>query len=148
MTSPTLLSLAGRVEAQRFDWYAEFCREKFGMSADWDVYSWAVKNHQKPGEFILVEGAVCKEQYTKGKRKGRINYQKCEAGTRATLSIRSDELEQFKLDWSLRTGYCATCYGTGQQWYGWSAEHGTKYRDCIKCEATGRARSALEASHE
>lgn len=133
------------IQDARFDWYTAFCRDKFGMSDSWAIYGWSTKNHQTPQEFILVEGAVCKERYTKGKRKGHIDYRKCEVGTKATLSIRSDELAKFKRDWSARTDKCGNCYGTGQEWCSWNHLTGNRYRDCGECNATGKLSAAPPA---
>jgi hypothetical protein len=122
----------------RFDWYEAFCRERYSPPSEWQIYKWEAKGeHGKPGAFVLVEGAVFKHTMLKGKRKGRIDYKKPEPGSVATYPIVMTDLDKFKLEWSVKTGKCHHCYGTGQDWFGWNHITGDRYRDCQACSATG-----------
>jgi hypothetical protein len=128
------------VETVRFNWYELYCKERYAMRPDWEIYSWKANGGERkiPGAFVVVEGGVYKEKITKGKRKGRTNYSKPEPGSKMTFSIVADELDKFKAEWSARTGKCANCYGTGKEWDGWDHIEGTRYRGCMKCKETGK----------
>jgi hypothetical protein len=131
---------AAMFETARFDWYELYCKERYAVRADWEIYSWKANGARNtPGCFVVVEGGVFKEKITKGKRKGRTNYNKPEPNTKATYSIVADDLDRFKAEWSARTGKCSNCYGIGQEWAEWDHITGTRYRDCAKCKATGKA---------
>jgi hypothetical protein len=127
-------------EEERFDWYAEFCKERYGCAPEWQVARWEAKgdisNPNAPGNFVLVTGAVYPDRITKGKGKGRINYKVKQPGTEREFPILDCDLKQFKLEWQERTGKCHTCYGTGLQWDGWDHIKGSSYRACSKCKSS------------
>lgn len=126
-------------DAMRFDWLIAFCRERFGVAEDWRWYRWERKEYDKPHEFMIIEGAVCHGVYTRGKHKGRTNWKLRDKSTERTFVIRRDEIEQFQHEWSGKTGLCFECYGTGEDWAGWSAKEGDRYKPCRHCGATGKA---------
>lgn len=128
--------------SERFDWIELFCKEKFGVPADWRWHGWERKEVDKPHEYLLVHGAVCHAKFEKGKRKGQTNWKLKDASTEATHVIRRKELEAFQVEWSKRTGLCNECYGTGQAWAGWSLAEGTRYKPCRHCDATGIFKAA------
>ena len=35
-------------------------------------------------------------------------------------------------------GRCRECFGSGQQWVGWSKDEGNRYAPCVRCSATGK----------
>lgn len=57
----------------------------------------------------------------------------------ATTQFTPDEHEQWCCLWEVRTGKCRECEGEGREWVGWSAAAGSRYRPCVKCQATGKA---------
>ena len=126
---------------ERFDWHEAFCKERYATPDDWQIYRWSACGRERnaPGAYIEVEGAVFKTIITKGKRKGRPDYKKPEPNSTAKFAILITDLDQFQIEWSAKTGKCANCYGTGQEWNGWHHKTGNKFRDCHACKATGNA---------
>jgi hypothetical protein len=124
-------------EGQRFDWINKYCREKFAVPDGWRWFSWSRKEFDKPHEYLLVSGAVCTAKIERGKRKGQTNWRLRDKATEATHVIRRSELEAFQHEWQALTGLCFECYGTGQEWDGWSAAAGNRYAPCHHCKATG-----------
>lgn len=125
---------------ERFDWYEAYCRDRYSPPSDWQIYTWKANGeHDKPGCFVLVEGAVFKHTISKGKRKGRLDFKKPEHGSKFIFSILVSDLDKFKVEWSTRTGKCHECYGTGQEWHGWNHKTGNRFRDCRSCGASGKA---------
>ncbi len=128
----------------RFDWINLFCREKYGAPELWRWFKWERKEIDKPHEFLLVEGGVCTAKIERGKRKGQDDWKKRDKAMDRTFVVARKDLDAFQAEWQARTGSCFKCYGTGQEWGGWSAANGNRYRPCTKCNATGNVPSQAE----
>ena len=85
----------------------------------------------------IVEGGVATEVYESGPRKGKLNYAK--ATHLAKLVITRAEICARIARWEAETGKCSGCGGDGEEVAGWSKDHGTEYRPCSRCKATGKA---------
>lgn len=72
-----------------------------------------------------------------GKRKGERNYRA--ATNRQYVYVKHEEHAAWVVAWSKRTGLCAPCVGTGEEWMGWSVTDGTRMETCRSCGGTGRA---------
>ena len=91
---------------------------------------------------IQITGAVCTEVFTRGPRKGHKNWSKRDLSTERQVVFSDAEHEKWCEQWEVKTGKCRACAGTGLDWCGWSAKEGNRYRDCRRCNATGKAPSA------
>ena len=118
-----------------FDWFSAFARARYKLPADWRVFYWNC--HDRP-DFTEIHGGVCTEKFKSGKRKGRDNWNK--ATNVRTLSVLDSELDEFKVAWSKKTGFCSECTGTKEVFSGWSLDAGTTWKPCGECGGTGRNR--------
>lgn len=98
---------------------------------------WKAHSYEGVGntEDVMVTGSVPDGVHTSGPRKGRPKWvrrrdEKCVVTpAEADAAFRAYEAD----------GCCGECFGTGQAWCGWDRVTGTKYCDCRRCQATGRA---------
>ncbi len=122
--------------------------ERFNLPKDWQHCGWEKRGTTNGGRdftHLAIEGAVYKTTYSRGPRKGQINYRKPEPGTEASISLTSEEMDAWIIQWEVETGYCHNCWGTGYAWNGWTAGIGTRYKPCRRCAATGK-RALAEAA--
>ena len=89
---------------------------------------------------MLVEviGAVAPLK-TRGKSKGCHNWDKMDKSTKRVVYITLKEHSEWVNAWEAKTGKCATCRGTGNEWCGWSVNEGSRYKVCTKCHGSGKA---------
>lgn len=120
--------------SQRPDFIATVSREKLGMPIEWECYKW-----EKIGttDDVLVTGGLPR-LITRGPRKGRKTWD----GAGAKVVVTQGEIEAAKLAYEAETNRCHRCGGDGQEWCGWSAAEGNRYKPCTRCNATGVAPSA------
>jgi hypothetical protein len=140
--APAAVEDKDKEDPVRFDWINLFCRDRFEVAPDWRWFSWERKEFDQPHEFMLVNGAVCHARFQKGKSAGCTDWKKRDKSTERMFVIRRAELEAFQREWQARTGKCFECYGTGQDWAGWNAKTGNRYRPCQHCKATGVSAAA------
>ena len=78
-----------------------------------------------------------KEEYIKasGKNKGKPGWR----GEERTAFVTYAENKAECAAWEKSTGKCSTCGGDGQEWDGWSAKDGTRYKECRRCSGSGNA---------
>lgn len=108
-------------------WYEEIARKKVGGDPDWKAAIWqACKGHDS-----LIEGAVPRVGLDGKPRWIGIELDK--------VVVTDAELRQAKLDYETETGKCCKCAGSGKEFGGWDHITGNKYRDCVRCGATGKA---------
>lgn len=119
-------------------------RKKLGAGDDWRMYRWERVN-LRPDSDVIVTGAVPIGTYTRGPRKGAPKWN-TKIGERVTVSDR--DFSEAQRAYEASTGNCRNCYGTGQQWCGWSADTGDKYCPCACCNETGRATQPLPPQSE
>jgi hypothetical protein len=119
--------------SERVDWFNLISGER-GMPAGWMWYSARAIN----GGFLLI-GAVCTATFQRGPRKGTINWTKRDRATEREILITRADLEARQAQWERETGNCRQCFGTAQEWAGWSAKAGTIFKPCRRCGATGNA---------
>lgn len=112
--------------------------KKFKIPDGWEVYMWELKNMNTPSEYIMHSGAVVTELFKSGRRKGMKNWAKKNRLHEMELPLTRDEIKSAALAWQSETGNCMECKGNGDEWFGWSAQDGHKYRPCKHCGATGR----------
>ena len=116
-------------------------RELLKMPANWRYYRWQRMPEDAPPNcctHTLVTGAVCSAVFARGPRKGHTNWSKRDAATDRSVLISDEEHNARLLAWEERTGNCHRCGGAGQDWAGWSAKEGDRYRPCPRCAATGK----------
>lgn len=119
-------------------------RKKLRVGDDWQMYRWERVNDRKDSD-VIVTGAVPIGAYTRGPRKGSPKWN-TKLGERVTVSDR--DFAESQREYEAATGNCRNCYGTGQQWCGWSADTGAKHRPCARCNETGRATQPLPPQSE
>lgn len=99
---------------------------------DWEAYSFRCVEPNG----ILMEGGVFRARITRGKRKGRPNYDKPEPGTKRTVVI--TDRDAFAAAWEVETGKCRDCTGTRVTLKS-AGVSGTFWRTCRRCNGTGLA---------
>lgn len=114
------------------DWFNQIARRKLGAGPDW---RWCVVQAVGSTDTTLVRGGVPRLKRS-GKDKGGTTWR---GVTLSDVTVTRDELRSEKANHEASTGECAECFGTGQRLSGWSVEHGTEYRPCSRCDATGKA---------
>lgn len=114
-------------------------REKAGMGADWKPWAFeCLPHHPQPTELVQVTGAVVPLK-TRGKHAGRPDWNKKDKSTIRTVYITLKDHAEWVKEWERKTGLCANCEGSGEEWAGWSVAEGSKKRPCAKCGATGKS---------
>ncbi len=122
---------------ERVDHAETVARRKLpGLPADWRIAKW-----QAIGEagnavlftFMRVTTRVLRSGPNRGKE--RRTYHKPER----TSVVTREETDAEEVRYERETGKCGNCAGNGQEWAGWSAANGHRYRECSKCGATGLA---------
>lgn len=116
--------------------------ELYNLPVGWKAYSWAAKGDKGTG-FIELKGGVFNKKIERGKNKGKTDYRNPDPGTAATVSLSHKAHKAWLERWEVETGHCAECFGTGLAWASWCSVHGTSFRPCTKCGATGA--SAVKA---
>ncbi|MFZ4766298.1 MAG: hypothetical protein ACOYMN_15210 [Roseimicrobium sp.] len=125
------------------DLLEEHAREKAGMGEDWKGYHFqCLPEHPAKTELVTVTGAVAPKKL-RGKRKGETNWDKMDRATKRTVYITLADHDAWVKAWESKTGLCSTCKGTKQEWAGWSAKEGTRYRPCKKCGESGLANKEI-----
>lgn len=119
--------------ANRPDFFTMMARRKTGNpEIVWNNWERASGGH-------ILKAAVCPVVYKRGSRKGKPNWPKRDRSTEATIVFSNAELDALISEWEAETGLCSTCGGDGQEWCGWSAEAGNRYRQCTACGGSGKA---------
>jgi hypothetical protein len=113
-------------------------RRKLDETPDWESFAWTrigdMDGKKMPMDF-LVKGGVPR-LLKSGPRKGEKTWR--DAKTRECL-VTEVEINAEMARYETETGNCSDCGGSGKEWAGWSADGGTKYRACNKCDGSGRA---------
>lgn len=129
--------------SERFCFYELHARTLLGMPDSWRIASLTAHSHDgnhariSPKDVIEVRGGVFPLK-TRGKNAGQPNWKKPEPGTKRSAYFTLAAHQEFLEKWEAETGKCSTCFGTTQEWAGWSVKEGTKYRPCTRCGATGK----------
>lgn len=128
------------------DWWLLIAKAR-GMPEGWAWFKLEVKGHPAPREqcVSLVTGAVCKETFKSGPRKGEKNWGKRDRSTERELAVTFAELDAFMAKWEAETGLCSACGGGGETMTGWSAESGSAYARCRPCAGSGKAKRTPKA---
>lgn len=119
-------------------------REKAGMGPNWKPWAFeCLPHHPQETELVQVTGAVVPMK-TRGKHKGRPNWDKKDPTTIRTVYITLKDHAEWVKKWERDTGLCARCEGTREEFAGWSKEAGLKKRPCSKCSATGKSNNQAQ----
>jgi hypothetical protein len=121
--------------SERVDWFALIAKER-GMPDGW---MWNSSRVLEGSEGFLISGAVCTTRFTSGPRKGRLNWAKRDRATEREIFISRADIEARQAQWECETGKCRKCFGSTQEWAGWSAKDGTIFKPCRSCDSTGVA---------
>ena len=108
----------------------EVARKKLNKGSDWLMTGWECVGDTRD---LIVRGAVPVGTYKSGPRKGRNKFS---PPFDSCVVTHAEEVAQAEA-WEAETGKCSNCEGRGQEWAGWSADSGNRYRDCRRCGATG-----------
>jgi hypothetical protein len=119
------------------DLYSLYLREKHGLPDEWTWHSASSAPGDVPEGYMRFEGAVA----PLGKR-GARNWRKMDKSTERTFFVVRRDWEGWKAERERTTGICQDCGGHGKTLASFGI-HGTTYRDCRHCSATGRAPLAL-----
>ncbi len=123
------------VEAVRVDWWNMTAHRMNALPEGWRWF--AIDAHDKPEDFVELQGAVPIGVAKSGKRKGEPIWpprKECQK-----LWIRIGDRDETMRLWEVETGKCSPCSGIGTEWAGWSATEGSRFRECRKCSGTGKA---------
>ena len=104
----------------------------------WRWYSLRA-HHGSPSGFVMKGGVAPLK--TRGKNKGRPNWDKIDKATERELFVSNESHAAFCAAWSVETGLCVECTGGGKTLHSWHYVEGTKYNDCRVCGGTGEARN-------
>jgi len=85
---------------------------------------------------ILVTGGIPR-LLKSGPRKGQKTWG---AKKGSKVVVTNSEVATEKARYVAETGNCPECYGKGEIFASWHVDHGTKYKPCPHCCATGKAR--------
>lgn len=118
------------------DFWQLICEER-GVPLGWHWYSLEAIGDSRERGGVLVKGAICTTLYKSGVRKGQKNWTKRDRSTDREFLVTFREHDDFIARWERTTGMCSLCYGTGKR-VGRVGVDGRDYRDCYKCNATGR----------
>lgn len=126
----------GDFRGRGFDAMTAAARKKLGVGSAWEWYAWDALDG--PGEEVLITGGVPSNPTAKkpSDRWKGVEPQRC-------VITRAD-MEAARAVYERETGLCASC-NDGEQWSGWSRDHGHRYRPCTRCNATGKAPARSEA---
>lgn len=94
-----------------------------------NVPGWTPFKWQAIGKDLLVTGGI--EARFKNGRPKWLKPSVQVVVTQAELRAQESRYER-------EHARCAVCFGTGQDWVGWSAKDGNRYEPCRACKATGR----------
>lgn len=121
--------------AERVDFWNLIALER-GMPNGWQWFWLQVVDHRLPRDEAAnsVTGAVCRERFKSGPRKGELNWAKCDRTTERTLIITFKELDAREEQWERDTTKCCRCFGSGKDPWGL----------CRRCGGTGIARRTGE----
>jgi hypothetical protein len=126
---------------ESFNWYERIARRKLSLSDDWEACRWECIGHPHTKD-VLVEMGIPRLLKT-GKYKGQRTWKDTKDFRKCVVT--ESELADAEAGYE-REGKCFACYGSGEEWAGWSAAEGTKYRPCKRCGATGKPRAADAAA--
>lgn len=112
----------------------EHARHKLGMPETWQPYRY---EHVDP-DIVLITGMVAPLR-TSGRDKGYPNFRKGDRTTERKTGFSTQEHFQFQRAWELRTGKCANCIGSGKVIAAAHADGTRAYRQCDRCEGSGKA---------
>jgi len=78
---------------------------------------------------------------TRGPNKGQRKWD----GPHSQVAVTQVEIDAAMANYERETGNCAECEGSCKTVAGWSATDGTRFRECTKCDATGKAKTTEAA---
>lgn len=119
-------------------------RKKLGRGDDW---KWCAFESIGSTDMILkgvadmiITGGV-PGKYVSGPRKGQ---DKWSGVPKDRVIVTQSEVDAAIASYETETGNCHNCGGSAEEWAGWSAVAGNRYRPCRKCAATGKAAKAAK----
>jgi len=119
--------------------YETQAREALNMPPEWRIMSWEAKGDHPNYYGVLVTGAIPGPPISRGKNKGRPDWSK--RTLEASITLTKEAEKAWLAAWERDTGYCHRCLGSGQKFKSWSSDHGTAYKPCPHCGATGLAQA-------
>lgn len=124
------------------DFFNLYAVRKAAMPDGWRWFSSELLNYRAPraAQSFLLSGAVV-PNIEKGKYAGQPKWKGRDKTQDRSFAVSIPALEAFKEEWELEEAKCHQCFGTGEQWAGWSKETGTKYRTCERCTGSGLPRA-------
>lgn len=111
-------------------------REKAQMPEAWQVFRFECLPHGEPTIYYELTGAIVPLK-TKGDGKGQPNWRKMDKATKRRVVMSIEAADALAAAWSLRTGLCINCTGSGKTLMGWSKASGREYQPCKDCDGTG-----------
>jgi hypothetical protein len=94
----------------------------------WTPYKW-----ERVGDDLMMTGGI-EGKFKNGKPKWSKPAQRVVV-TKAEIAAEESRYER-------EHGRCRVCFGDGQEFTGWSAAEGVKYKPCTRCAGTGIPKSA------
>jgi hypothetical protein len=99
------------------------------------IEGWEPYRYQAIGsDGSLITGGIPRI-LTRGPRKGKKTWD----GKGTQVVVTKAEIDAEKVRYTVETGNCPECYGTGEIFASWHHERGTTYKPCPHCNATGSA---------
>lgn len=111
---------------------------KLGSPIGFVWYAWECLDDDS----VLLTGCVSSGVYEKGPKKGRPKY---DGQTKKVVVTEAERVAE-RARYEAETGNCAECGGDGKMFAGWHHITGDKWRPCVFCEETGKARAAIQSA--
>lgn len=96
---------------------------------------WEVSKWERVGPDATLFSGCVPGVFASGPRKGE---KKWGQDTHECV-VTDSEVSAEELRYEAEAGNCHACGGDGQEWSGWSAAEGNKFRTCRRCGGDGKA---------
>lgn len=113
---------------EKINFWESAARRIGGHPPEWKFYQFEVIDGG-----MLVTGGVPR-YVTRGPNKGQPRWK----GRGDRVLVGDAEHRAECSAYEHETGKCHKCWGTGQEFAGWSRDQGTHYRTCFRCKGTGK----------
>lgn len=110
-----------------------YLRDRFGVPEAWRWVELDRSDDAAPAGFGRVRGAVCPNR-----RDGGPAWDRRDRATERTLFIEFSDWARWEESLALSRGVCRQCWGSGQEFAGWSKAEGRKTRTCGRCGGSGK----------
>lgn len=111
------------------DFWNLHARAQANLSPEWEWFRLEVVEIER--RITRVTGAICREVFKSGPRKGQKNWGKRERPTEREVILLGADHDAFIAEWEKANG-CSRCGGSGREFAGWSSAEGERTRPCSR----------------